>query len=113
MSSQETGVNHFEQMAADNEIVLAGEFSEPGVLVTVDGVTKSITFIRTGTTDQLMMEPGYADMDTFNTSKAQYPQPKPGDTITAGGVEWLVEPGAKLAGSMWSIPVKSDRRVRS
>lgn len=103
------------QMALDIETVFLNEteFAESGTVSTVDGASLTISFVRTGTTDQLMMEPGYADMDTFNTSKAQYPQPKPGDTITADGVEWLVEPGAKLAGSMWSIPVKSDRRVRS
>ena len=90
------------------------EFAETGTLTTAGGASSSLTFIRASMGDLAPIEPGYADVESFLCSAASYAQPQVGDTITdANAVVWIVEPGARLDGGAWSVPVKSDRRVRS
>lgn len=104
------------QMTADIETVFlnTNDFAETGTVTPVSGPSFSIAFIRNGTSDLAAIDPGYADMDQFCTSKAQYAEPHIGDTITdADGAAWLVEPGARISGDWWTIPVKADRRLRS
>ena len=104
------------QIASDISTVFLNydEFAESGTVLTVAGATIPILFIRAGITDQIGIEPGYADSDTFVVSQAVYAQPKQGDQITdESSVVWLVESGARLNAGMWDVPVKSDRRVRA
>ena len=102
---------------ADVENVFLAEdgfFSESGTVETADGSTTSVTFSRSPMTDLALVEPGYADTQTFEVSKAKYQNPKPGDRITdSADIEWIVEPGARDNAGVWSIPVKSDRRLRA
>ena len=103
-------------MTADIETVFlnTNDFAETGTVTPVSGPSFSIAFIRNGTSDLAAVDPGYADIDSLTTSKAQYAAPHIGDVILDGdGVSWIVEPGARISGDAWTIPVKADRRLRS
>ena len=103
------------QITADESVFLnEEEFAEPARVLTVDGQSLTISIIKAGTSDLAIAEPGYADTDNFTAAKTKYPQPKPGDRITdEDKVEWIVEPGARCVHGLWSVPVKSDRRLRA
>ncbi len=106
-------MNFQDVLKQDIANIMIGEFSEAFDLVAVDGTEKVVRGILSGMSDQVMVEPGYADTNTLGTSDVEYPQPKPGDRlIDSKGVEWIVGEGARLNHGLWSIPVKSDRRVR-
>ena len=105
-----------EYMELDKSVILnTDEFAESGTLTTTIGVSSAIVFLRSRTSDLAPIEPGYSDTASFRCSSTSYAQPQIGDTITdASGVVWIVEPGSRLLREMWwSVPVKSDRRVRS
>ena len=103
------------QMTSDISTVFlnTNEFAEVGTL-TSGGNTSSITFIRAGMSDLSPIDPGYADTESFLCAASDYTSPAIGDTITdSEAVVWIVEPGSRLDAGMWTVPVKSDRRVRS
>lgn len=103
------------QLISDLSVFLnTSEFGETGTLVPVSGSTKTITFVRQTLTDQIYIEPGYADTDQFSIAQSAYSQPIPGDHITdSNNVVWIVEPGARFQAGLWLVPVKSDLRIRA
>lgn len=98
-----------------NALILNTEgMAESGTVRTVAGATLSILFTRGGISELANIDPGFADTQSFRTSKTYYPDPKPGDVITdADGVSWIVETNPLGRTDRWVIPVKSDRRVRA
>ena len=114
MSSQETKVSFEEVFQRDQARNMLGELTEPFSLCSVDGLAKIVRGRLSGGSELAVAEPGYADTNTLNTTDAEYPLPKTGDRLVdPRKVEWIVEPGARCVHGLWSVPVKSDRRLRS
>lgn len=92
------------------------EFAESATLTTIDDIDYVVSIVRTGEVERFAVEPGQADMDTFELENSASYVVSPNDKITtADGVVWLVQTGVRYDEilGIWTVPVISAGRLKS